>query len=285
MTIRFPGDADPAERLVMRRWRRAGCPPPEWLLPAQEGALPEPARAAVLAHLERCPGCAELATALSEAAETLTGEEAARIAARVRRARQPVWRRWMPSAAAALLLTTAGAGYLLTLLVRSDPPAPVQAPTAATDPDPAAGLVLPLSAPAILLPTESLTLRGAAGHPYAAALDAALEPFENADYEAAEARLSSVVADYPDRPHGHFYLGVTRLLRGDADGSIAPLERTVEIERPNTSLSREATWYLAIALERTGRGGEAAIHLAGLCGTGTSRRDDACTALKQILAR
>jgi hypothetical protein len=282
MTMRAPGDASAEERLAMRRWQQAGCLPPDLLLAARGEVLPEGVQQAVDAHLEVCPLCVELANAMSAGAD-LTAGEAARIEARVRAARRGSWRTWITSAAAAVILTVAGATYFVNVLSRSTSPA-VSPPSASAPSEPGPS-PLPLAPPAILLPPESLTLRSGGKPPYAAALDAALEPFAAGDYQAAGARLAGVARDYPDRPHGHFYLGTARLLSGDAAGAIGPLEQAAGLDQAGISLRREAAWYLAIALERTGRREEAVMHLARLCGADTPRREEACTGLKQLLTR
>lgn len=84
----------------------------------------------------------------------------------------------------------------------------------------------------------------------------------------------------PANPEAALYLGVSRLIGGDAVAAIDPLNAAVRL---STGLAeQDARWYLAIALERAGRVPDAIAVLAGLCAEQgpTSRSCVGLTALR-----
>ena len=269
----------------MEGWQaRTSCPPPELLLPAQEGSLlPENLAAAVRAHVAGCPLCAELTAALDDAAMAPSEAEARRIEQRVRfqtRGRSRLW--WTSLAAAAALVAVAGAAYIARMSQRSSAPVVQQ-----QQPRPPAGRlpVLALSAPAILLPPESLTLRGDRRSAYAAALEDALTVFAAGRYQDAAARLERVSRDHPRRPHAEFYLGAARLMNGSAADAVEPLQQARGLAPAASALQTEATWYLAVALERSGRGAAAVDALNDLCARSGPRKAQACEGLRDLSTR
>ena len=75
----------------------------------------------------------------------------------------------------------------------------------------------------------------------------------------------------PSEPGAALYNGVSRLIGGDAVGAIDPLSAAVRLTTGDAE--RTARWYLAVALERSGRLDDAAAALDFLCevpGTGSS---------------
>jgi hypothetical protein len=72
-------------------------------------------------------------------------------------------------------------------------------------------------------------------------------------------------------------------MRGDAAASVRPLARARALAGSGASLYPEATWYLAVALERSGRGNEALDPLVELCGAGGPRGAQACEGLSRLL--
>lgn len=269
--------------MLLSQWRgRTGCPVPELLLPALEGTLPEPSLHAVRAHVAGCPICTELAAALDDAAETPDEREVTRVTERVFRSRPSrASYRWAPLAAAAALAIVAGAAYVATRVERIPAP-PVHSVSVAPARTPPRVAVLALAAPAIELPPESLALRSGARNRYAAALERALAYYKRGDYAVAAARLERVVRAHPDRPHAHFYLGAALLMRGDAAAAVRPLERARTLGGPGASLYPEATWYLAVALERSERVPEALHPLSQLCGNRGPRGEQACQGLTRL---
>lgn len=258
-----------------------GCPPPELILPALEGALPDPPAAAIRAHLSECALCTELAVAL-EPREVISPAAQSRIDRRVLGdSTRPS--RWFGLAAAAAVVLAAGGVYLaLKPAQRIDLPA-VSSPRVPAVAQVAPENVLALAAPAIELPPESLTLRSESRDAYAAALERALEYFSRGDYATSAARLERVARRYPAKSHAQFYLGAALLLRGDAAPAIVPLERARKLSGRGASLYPEATWYLAVALERSGRGAEALDPLVDLCGEGGPRSQQGCDGLSRLL--
>ena len=82
--------------------RRAGCPVPDALLAALRGEGPEPERLAVLDHALACADCKpELALLHAVGTDAATS---------LARHRQAAWRRWVPLAAAAVVVVAAGIG-------------------------------------------------------------------------------------------------------------------------------------------------------------------------------
>jgi Flp pilus assembly protein TadD len=284
MTAAIPRDADGDEVPWMEKWQtRTACPPPDLLLPAQEGSLPEALTTAVRNHVASCRLCTELAVALAAAADEGPSEaEAQRIGQRVRFQTRGRGRRWWTSiAAAAALAAVAGAAYMARVAVPATVPA-VQQPS---QPQAARLPVLALAAPAILLPPESLTLRGERRNAYAAAIEDALTPFAAGNYQDAAVRLERVARDHPRRPHAEFYLGVARLMIGSAAEAVAPLETARGLAPAGSPLHAEATWYLAIALERSGRGAAAVGPLNDMCGGSGPRKAQACEGLRHLSSR
>jgi hypothetical protein len=144
--------------------------------------------------------------------------------------------------------------------------------------------ILPFDPPAIELPPSALVLRGEASDPYATALIRALEPFRRGDYPHAAERLRALVLAHPDEPYARLYLGVSFLLAGQHLEAVAPLESVRGLAAPGSWLHSEASWYLAVALERSDRVDQAVLVLTQLCGSGGSRGGKACGALGSLLA-
>lgn len=70
--------------------------------------------------------------------------------------------------------------------------------------------------------------------------------------------------------------GIGRLFGGDAGGAIEPLSAAVRMS--TGSAEQDARWYLAVALERSGRPTDATVMLDELCRRDGPRRDQACAA-------
>ena len=291
MTSVLPRDIERTELLWFARWRgTCACPPPEVLLPSIEGMLPETVARLVRAHLARCAMCRELVEtqSTSEVADA-SASEIARIDGRVMAAASQGFSRWLPYAAAAVVILAAGAGYMawtegaqsrVSRLSVPVPPGPPAKPSAYRP-----EFVLALQKPVIELPPESLTLRSGSPDQYAAALERALEPVVRNDYPAAASRLASVVRDYPERPHPAYYLGISRLFSDAPADAARDLEHAQRLAGPGTSLYAEAAWYRAVALERSGRPAMAAGALLELCGSGGDRDVQACDGLRTLLKR
>lgn len=284
MTAAIPRDADGDEVPLMEKWlARTGCPPPELLLPAQEASvLPEDLGAAVRGHVAACRLCRELVAVLAETNAEPSEFETRRIEQRVQlltRGRGRWW--WTSLAAAAALFIVAAAAYFARTAQPQGSPVVQQPSERPAERAP----VLALNAPAISLPPEALTLRSERGSAYGAAIQDALTPFAAGHYQDATARLQRVTRDHPRRPHAEFYLGVARLMDGAAAEAVVSLELARELAPPGSPLHEEATWYLAVALERSGRGGAAAGRLSDICGGSGSRKAQACAGLRDLSNR
>ena len=281
MTRRRPSDFEPWEETAFGASDVPGCPPPDSLLPAVEGTLPEPALSRVRRHVAACPLCAELVAAFEAAiAEPLTPAETARLEAR-RVGRRSWAAGWWPAAAAAALVIASGWVIQFPAIVPAVPP---DRPAAAGR-ESATAHVLRVEPPAIELPRTPIVLRGQPADPYLSALIGALEPFRARDYAEAGRRLSALEAREPGRPHAFYYRGVSALLAGDAAASIEPLERARALAAPGTSLHTDASWYLAAALERLGRRSDSIGVLTALCGSAGDSDERVCLALHALLSR
>jgi len=264
---------------------RLACPAAETLLPAMEGTLPEPLRGKVLSHLEHCTVCRMLADAqASPECSQPTVDESNRIQARVRRTRRSTSAWWRAAAAAAVITIAAGAGWLAQFDQRGAlmPVAPAAPAAKSTRNVPT--FVLDLEKPSIELPPGALVLRSRGADPEVTGLIDALEPFRNGDYSQAIQRLTALHANHPDDQFVNYYLGVSYLLAGRAADAVNPLQRARFDGTGNTWLRLDASWYLAVALERSGQRDAAVGVLTELCGNDGLRRQQACGALGNLLA-
>ena len=281
----IPSDGESHERDAFDLAAGYRCPPPETLLPAIEGTLPDPLRAQTLAHLDRCDVCRQLAAAL-ESPETsnYSDLEAARIRERIdqRVASRPRWLAGLATAAG--IIITVGMVWMFRLPSMSDiPDAPSRPATPPTRE--ARTFVLPLTVPPIELPPGALVLRGGTADAQAEALSRALEPFGRGDYEDAARRLEAIRLARPDDAFASYYLGVSYLLAGRLADADVPLQRARELTAPGTPMHSDATWYLAIVLERSDRVDQVEPLLKQLCGSGGSHDAPACAALVALAPR
>ena len=140
---------------------------------------------------------------------------------------------------------------------------------------------VPLAAAAALvvwlvLPGESQMERlgrvgappGFVGFPVRAATDSAfvlaergMAAYREERYADAAALLASAVERDP-APSVYFFLGVARLLTGDADGAVTAL--TAALDPPDNPYAAEARLYLAKAWLRLGRPDSALVQLAAV---------------------
>ena len=280
-----PPDLDAFESAAFDLAAPLRCPPPETLLPALEGTLALPLRDGVLAHIHACEVCRSLAAALqADESNEVTGAEAARIRARVA-GHATTKKYWWPAAAAAVLAITATGVWMVQFQrVRSEnPPAP--GPPSSAPATQARTFVLALDSPEIELPPSALVLRGEAVSGYATSLQGALERFRSGHYKDAAERLNAVIAGYPNEPHPHYYLGLARLLDARPFDAVEPLQKTRTLAANDPWLSTNASWYLAVALERSDRVDGAILILTQLCGRSDARGDQACEALGMLVAR
>jgi Tetratricopeptide repeat len=149
-------------------------------------------------------------------------------------------------------------------------PSPDAAPPV-PPPGPRGWAALPV-APAVTLPASlALVVRGAApeSQAFLTAFGTAIAPYRQGRYDEAASALGAVTRSFPDVPEGWYYLGVSRLLAGDAAAAIDPLRRAT----PSSVVGDDAAWLHAVALERAGRPDDVASALRALCaGTGPARQ-------------
>jgi hypothetical protein len=264
-------DAEAAALFTPVDGRAPRCPAPELLAAARSGTLPPQLQTAVSGHLATCVMCRTLADALEDDAITaLQPDESARILGRIRPSTAGV-RRWPRTAGQGALLTAAVL-LIATAAWRIVKPEP-SAPTAHLPQfDIAVGPVLPSDARGPL----------AAGRQSAAErldLLQALVPYREGDYARATTEFAALVARHPQSAAGHFYLGLSELMRGRSPNAIGALETAYRLESPESDDASEMLWYLAVAQYRAGRPDLAQATLSVLCTGRSIRSAPACAAL------
>lgn len=288
-----PHDLDDDERAFVKEAgvspSRGTCPDPALLGEEVRALLPTDAAAAVEAHVAQCSRCRHLAAELAAVEpDPLTAIEQrrlrARIDKRIGRHRVVPARRGFALAAGLALAATV---LLSFVFWRTAAPLPspravvLPAPPPFSRPLPSAERVFALSVPAVELPPAALVVRGAAGD-FSTQFLSGVQAYREASYQTA-AMCFAVAADArPAEPHAWFYLGVSRLLAGDAAGAVGPLQAAQRLGAGG--LSVEATWYLSLALERTGRTDAAIRTITPLCGVPGPHAVESCAAL-EVLSR
>lgn len=254
-------------------------PDETWLALARGEPVPDAIDA--LTHVARCGECRAVLRAVRE-----LHAEAAEVAPTRRAAR---WTSWQPALAAAAVVAMLGAGWLVR---RSSAPQPTSPPSASiaspgTDAapplarapvEPTPGTVRPewlrATPPAIALYSPgALTMRGAGPATFPDALAEALAPWRARRYRESATRLSAMTLAYPDAIEVPYYLGVARLLAGDAAGAVPPLRRA--LAGAPASLRPEAAWYLGLALVDSHEPDAAQRAFAEACEAGHARACDA----------
>lgn len=167
-------------------------------------------------------------------------------------------------AAAVILAASIGGAVFVTQwtpMTRTPPPVK---PT--TSPPPAGRYLLPLDKPAMTLPA-TLEYGGA------------IAAYHAGDFAAAARLLDDISRRSPGRAEAEFFLGVSRLLSRDPRGAVEPLNAAIRLS--SGEAEQAAQWYLAVALERSGRQTDAATTLEELCREqGPSARS--CTILRSF---
>lgn len=273
-----------AELFVPLDGREPRCPAPELLSAARAGTLPAALQEPVAAHLASCALCQVLVDALDDDSATgLDGAASDRILARVRpdaaidRRRRPRQRvtRWAVAAAVAMV---AGASWLTVLWNRAPDPT-VEPPAAGQASGSDASIIFAIG-PAPLLPADTFGSASDARSP-AEQIDL-LEPlaaYLAGNYDEAANRFATVVSRHPRSTAGHFYLGMSELLRGRETSAIPSLETASQLAAPRSEEAHNAAWYLALAFQRTRQPDRATARLTSLCETGGPWAPRACAAL------
>jgi len=272
------------------RRRHADDPSLAMLRAADGDALPPDEQARVMRHLEESAWSRALVDGLREAGagDRLDAASEQRLFDRItREARaaspRPRWR----SAAIYGGLAVA-ATVIIAVMVRdrapapAPPPAPVGTVASATNPPPpsAAPVLIAFSKPEVRLSPSALTWRGdPSANPFLRDLAPALDAYRADDYARAVAAFDRLASVYPDAIEVRFYLGVSRLLAGDAAGAIAPLDAAARLG--NATFAEDVSWYLAVAQQRSGRA-EARDRFARLCRGRGPHAAAACAALTAL---
>jgi hypothetical protein len=275
--VRDDRDSDDWAALFRPRGGSIGCPPPELVQGARVGALPPDLQEVISTHTAACVVCTTLGESLeSFPAASPTPEELRRIEGRIRGSltaapRRPVRRRlWR--AAAAIVLTASGSwlAYRWSMSGAGESPAPSPAGHPPS--------VFALDRAPLLPPTPTDSISSAER----VDLSAALEPYREGEFREAKRRLTAYVAKYPDRPEGHFYLGVSELVLFSNASAVAALETAEQLAAGRADLAREVAWYLALAYRRTGEKDGAWDRLARLCRDPRGGSLRACDGLAEL---
>jgi hypothetical protein len=248
------------------------------------GALDEVSRARLADHIVACGSCASVYRALGVLREhaASTGE------ASPANAGTSGWRATTTWLAAAATLALAVTAVVLQMQTTSPTPGDAAQPPASpvdTSPGPpsapsavsARAWAGTVDAPAVELPARyALVVRGPGSkEAFLKAFGPAIEPYREGRYAEAARALDVVAHDFPDTPEAAFYLGVARLLSGDAADAREPLERA----RSAQTLGDAARWYGAVAAEQAGDAAAADVLLKALCAAPGDYRARACAAL------
>jgi hypothetical protein len=292
-------DLGPEEKGLLReqggsldalRAHHQDCPRLEILLASRAGVLPEETARTVEAHLVRCTFCQILLKDVtSEGLVEATAEEEVRVRQRVLAGRKPevktaktgglfaVWF-WRAVPVTAL----AAVAVALVVWVRWHQPAtPITSPTVTEQTTkPAAPSVLQWEKLPVKLQASSiLVLRGATRtgrEKYAAELTSALGSYRDDNYKKAAKQLADVVKDFPHGVEGQLYLGVSQLRLGQNAEAMTSL-RAAQRLGPE-QFRDDATWYLALAYDRSGDVRGALAELQKLCQGKSGYAQRACSA-------
>ncbi|MFN7976613.1 MAG: hypothetical protein U0P30_00665 [Vicinamibacterales bacterium] len=233
-------------------------------------------RVAFADHIAQCAACADTWRAVSEVRAGASAFDPAAPRPTSARAVFAVGR-WAGLAAAAVVVLAVAA-----TLQRRDPASSVSeapqsppegAAQAPAEPPPApavtprAWAALP-AAPAVTLPASlALTTRGTSpdADAFLAAFGPAIAPYRAGRYAEAATALEALTARAGGVPEVWFYLGVSRLLSGQAAEAVPALARA----STSDAVGAQAVWLRVVALERAGRVDEATTALRASCATAT----------------
>jgi TolA-binding protein len=194
-----------------------------------------------------------------------------------------LWLRPLPLAAmvAAVLALVVG---LRVLRDRGQPATTTaQNQTSAAPPTPSAlrlekaPIILPASAAVVWRGQEDASIKRNRE------LKQALAPYEADNYAEAAQRLLGLRKKYPRMAEAPFYLGVSQLFLNQNEDATRSLKEAVKLA--NQPLADEATWYLALALHRTGQSELATSLLEPLCRAGRKSSGRACAGVKELRAQ
>lgn len=279
------------------RTNSPACPKPELLQAARSGVLPPETGKDIHQHLEGCRLCQSVVADLEAMDnEDLDSAVRKRIWKRMQPAitgqnaatdvrGRPWWNLWlrpMPLAATvvAALALVVGLGVLRERRQPANPTAQNQIPAV-----PATPSALRLEKPPIMLPASAVVVWRGQEDPSSKQnreLKQALAPYTAGNYAEAAQRLDRLRKKYPRLAEAAFYLGASQLFLNQNDDASKSLKDAVNLA--DQPLADEATWYLALALHRTGRDDLASSLLEPLCRAGGKNSARACAGVKELQA-
>jgi len=280
------------------RGRHADCPKPELLLASQAGVLDEMTTGNIAAHLGKCAFCQILLRDLTDAELGAARPEE----------EQRVRKQVLSATAGSAKAEKAGGGLLLVWLKRAVPVAAMATIVVAAvlwirfhQPGgqvatPSIVEVQPVkpTVPSVLewekLPiklqaSSVLILRGkprTAQERYVAELTAALAFYRDDNFSEAAPQLAKVTQAFPSEVEAQLYLGISQLALQQNRESIAPLMKAQQLGPE--AFREDATWYLALALQREGNTKQSVLELSKLCEGKSSYADRACAGVQELSA-
>jgi tetratricopeptide (TPR) repeat protein len=280
------------------RAHHTDCPKPEVLLASHAGVLDAETARNIGSHLEKCDFCRILLRDLTDAGlYAARPEEERRVHERVLRAAKAagkaeaagggllaVWfRRAVPVAALAAVALAA----VVWLRLHPVTPVPTQATVEVKQVQPQASSVLQWEKLPIKLQASSvLVLRGKpqnAKEKYAADLTAALASYRDDNYSQAAQQLAKVAQEFPGGVEAQLYLGISRLQLQQNAEAIAPLSSAQKLGP--AQFSEDASWFLALAYERTHDTSKAIDLLQKMCQDKGVYSQRACAGIQELSAR
>ena len=269
------------------------CPPLALLRGWKEEVLPEDLARDVASHVESCSLCRTLLADLQHLPQpAITSAERTRIRHKLPLAASPPcgagWR-WYAVASAAAALVIAGV-LLVVHQTRhptaahvtepfTPPAAQTQTQTATTQSTKPAAATADIQVAKLDPPLDTspaLILRGEAtsSEPTAQQLAPAFDAYTRSDYPLATQRFSQLAKQFPRSGTPFLYLGVTQLLTNDNANALFNLTRAEQFVAP--AQKDAASWYRAVAAERTGAANASQI-FHSLCGRdGSTYAQQAC---------
>jgi TolA-binding protein len=300
MMERWP-ELDEAEReflamnqdaLRQARKRHAGCPDAQLVFAMTGESLPEGLRARLANHLKQCASCRLLAETFETQQVDLTAHESARMRARLapafansRSGGNWYWLRSLVLQPVSAIAIVALLGAITFVVVHKKEGDQKSFATIRPTAPELTLAVLPLDKPPIPPPaTSELVFRGtgAGKHTFDELFDDALARYEKNDYLGASAKLKDIEKGYPKNSTVKFYNGICLLFLNHFQEAVGELQSAKQGKPGERS---QATWYLAVAQQRSGHRDLAAVELQELCQAANSYSARACEALKGTAPR
>ena len=261
-------------------------PPLDLMRAARVAVLPETLNEQASQHLEHSAWGRALVDGADAAEPAFDREAQDRVLARIRRAtrgERPA-RAWFSAWVWAPALSAAAIAIVAAMVLRRPPvnlPPPPSAPAAASTAAAAPAFRLPLEKPEVRFTATALVLRGAgASEKFTDIVAPAIRAYRAGDYAAAARDFAALQSRFPTSVEVPFYLGVSRLFLGDADGGRQALDAARRVS--DDAFAPSVDWYLAVADERAGRASEAGTALERLCAGTSEYRARACEAAAQL---